>query len=304
VPETNTRAWKQFTSTEGGFTVRMPAKPEETKRALAPPNENVIMHSFVATTVAEYGVLYADYPWQIEGTERANSFLTSVRDGGVKGISGGRLLEDEERPFDGHPGRVYRAEFGGGYNIRCVMFVVKNRLYMVTASTYGSNAPSPSIARMYENAAKTFLDTFKLTSGEPLQADSDVLNTGNAGEVDRLLEDKSINVVSAGQDAETKPQPSAQRHIITGGVLNGKASYKPHPQYPPIAKAARAQGTVTVKIIVNEEGTVMAAQAESGHPLLQAAAVKAAREARFAPTLLDGKPVKVLGVITYNFVLQ
>ena len=59
-----------------------------------------------------------------------------------------------------------------------------------------------------------------------------------------------------------------------------------------------------MKVIVDEEGKVIAAQAVSGHPLLQAAAVKAAREARFTPTLLDGKPVKVQGVITYNFVLR
>jgi len=40
----------------------------------------------------------------------------------------------------------------------------------------------------------------------------------------------------------------------------------------------------------------------SGHPLLRAAAVAAARGARFSPTKLSGQPVKVSGVITYNFV--
>jgi TonB family protein len=45
-----------------------------------------------------------------------------------------------------------------------------------------------------------------------------------------------------------------------------------------IAKAAHASGTVVVRVILNEEGKVIAAQADSGHPLLRAAAVKAARE--------------------------
>ena len=58
-----------------------------------------------------------------------------------------------------------------------------------------------------------------------------------------------------------------------------------------------------VTVVVNEEGNVIAAQAESGHPLLQAAAVNAARESTFVPYLVDGKPVKVLGTITYNFTL-
>ncbi|HEX6623228.1 MAG TPA: TonB family protein [Pyrinomonadaceae bacterium] len=91
---------------------------------------------------------------------------------------------------------------------------------------------------------------------------------------------------------------------ISGGVLNGKAISKPQPPYPAIAKAAKAQGTVTVQVVVDEEGKVISASAVGGHPLLQAAAVQAARQARFSPTKLSGKPVKVSGVVTYNFVLE
>ena len=98
--------------------------------------------------------------------------------------------------------------------------------------------------------------------------------------------------------------PPKPRAPISGGVLNGKAISKPQPAYPPIAKAARASGTVTVQILVDEQGRVVSATAVSGHPLLQQAAVSAARQARFSPTLLSGQPVKVSGVITYNFVLQ
>ena len=98
--------------------------------------------------------------------------------------------------------------------------------------------------------------------------------------------------------------PPKPKTVVSGGVLNGKAISKPQPAYPPIAKAARASGTVTVQILVDESGRVVSANAVSGHPLLQQAAVSAARQARFSPTLLSGQPVKVSGVITYNFVLQ
>ncbi|HEX8457595.1 MAG TPA: energy transducer TonB [Pyrinomonadaceae bacterium] len=91
---------------------------------------------------------------------------------------------------------------------------------------------------------------------------------------------------------------------IMGGVLNGKAISKPAPAYPAEALAARATGVVTVRITINEEGTVEQAEAVGGHPLLREAAVAAARRARFSPTRLSGQPVKVSGVITYNFVLQ
>ena len=97
--------------------------------------------------------------------------------------------------------------------------------------------------------------------------------------------------------------PGQKGVVISGGVLNGKAVSRPEPEYPEVAKAARAEGKVTVQILVDEEGNVLSASAVSGHPLLQQAAVAAARQAKFSPTQLSGKPVKVTGVVVYNFVL-
>ena len=89
---------------------------------------------------------------------------------------------------------------------------------------------------------------------------------------------------------------------ISGGVLNGKAISLPLPPYPAAAKAVRATGTVNVQVTINEQGDVISASAVSGHPLLRQAAEQAAREARFAPTMLQGVPVSVTGVLVYNFV--
>jgi protein TonB len=100
---------------------------------------------------------------------------------------------------------------------------------------------------------------------------------------------------------EPKPTPRAP---ISGGVLNGKAISLPKPGYPAIAKAAHASGTVVVQVLIDENGNVVSANAVSGHPLLIQAAVSAARSARFSPTKLSGQPVKVTGVIQYNFVAQ
>jgi len=100
------------------------------------------------------------------------------------------------------------------------------------------------------------------------------------------------------------PQPTPPRAPISGGVLNGKAISLPKPNYPPIARQAHASGTVVVQVTIDENGSVISAHAVSGHPLLQAVAVAAARGARFSPTKLSGQPVKVTGVITYNFVAQ
>jgi TonB family protein len=108
-------------------------------------------------------------------------------------------------------------------------------------------------------------------------------------------------------DEQPPPPPRSEcylTHTISGGILNGKAVSKPTPAYPPAARAARVQGTVVVSVVVDESGHVSEAEAQSGPLMLRDAAVDAAREARFSPTLLSGQPVKVSGVVTYNFWLQ
>lgn len=105
----------------------------------------------------------------------------------------------------------------------------------------------------------------------------------------------------APKEATTK---SAQSKVSTirAGVVNGKAKNLVMPIYPAAAKAARARGTVSVQVLIDEDGNIISADAVSGHPLLRAAAVLAARESTFTPTTLSGRPVKVSGVINYNFV--
>jgi len=103
--------------------------------------------------------------------------------------------------------------------------------------------------------------------------------------------------------AEPTPKPVVPK-IVSKGVVNGSAISLPKPPYPPAAKAVRAAGTVSVQVTIDENGNVISASAAGGHPLLQNAAVGAARQAKFRPTLLSGTPVKVTGIITYNFVAQ
>ncbi len=89
---------------------------------------------------------------------------------------------------------------------------------------------------------------------------------------------------------------------ISGGVLNGKAVSLPKPPYPAAARAIRASGAVNIQVLIDTDGSVFSADAVSGHPLLRQASRAAACIARFTPVLLSGTPVKIPGVITYNFV--
>jgi TonB family protein len=109
--------------------------------------------------------------------------------------------------------------------------------------------------------------------------------------------------VSAQNGAPAKP-PEAR--VISGGVLNGKATSLPKPEYPADAARDKVAGQVKVQILIAENGTIETAYATGGveHPSLRQAAVNAAYLATFSPTKLQGKPVKVSGVITYNFVAR
>jgi TonB family protein len=87
-----------------------------------------------------------------------------------------------------------------------------------------------------------------------------------------------------------------------GGVLNGRALRLPLPSYPAQARDRHIGGTVVVQVLIDELGDVIAVCAVSGDSALQNAAVAAARQAKFTSTKLSGKPVRVTGVIVYNFV--
>jgi len=91
---------------------------------------------------------------------------------------------------------------------------------------------------------------------------------------------------------------------LSGGILNGRALSLPAPTYPEAAKRARASGLVEVEVVIDINGKVISAKALRGPAILMQSAEMAARLARFTPTLLSGQPVRVVGVINYNFSLQ
>lgn len=92
--------------------------------------------------------------------------------------------------------------------------------------------------------------------------------------------------------------------LSEGGILNGKALRLPKPEYPAQARNAGVVGTVVVQVTINEQGKVVRACALRGPALLWLSSERAAYVSEFAPTKLNGKPVKVTGVITYNFFRQ
>src|SRR5437870_12544156 len=109
-----------------------------------------------------------------------------------------------------------------------------------------------------------------------------------------------LTSVAISQEPPLPPQREELPKIIrrSGGVLQGSATRRVEPSYPPLAKAARVSGAVVVEVTVDEGGSVISARAISDHPLLKDAAIAAARGWKLSPAMLTGVPVKVRGSTT------
>jgi protein TonB len=145
-------------------------------------------------------------------------------------------------------------------------------------------------------------------SGQPNSRSGDNNEPGKGIGGDNIPAEKEIEQPPTLKKAPPKEPPAEQTkketRMVTGGVVNGKAINLVKPQFSAAAKAIKASGAVNVQVVIDERGNVISASAISGHQLLRKSAEDAARASKFTPTFLTGQPVKVTGVIVYNFTLQ
>jgi Gram-negative bacterial TonB protein C-terminal len=96
-----------------------------------------------------------------------------------------------------------------------------------------------------------------------------------------------------------------RQQIFSGGVLNGKALSLVRPEFSQSAKSVGARGTVSVQVLIDENGDVTEAKALRGNPLFIANSIKAAKLSKFQPFVLEnGNVLRVSGVIIYNYTLD
>jgi TonB family protein len=111
----------------------------------------------------------------------------------------------------------------------------------------------------------------------------------------------TVTITEVG-DAGNLEDPNDANKPVDGGVLNKKAIELPDPKYPEEARRAKIGGRVTIKILLDEKGKLVSAEAIDGPEVLRASALEAIKRARFTLTLIGTRPVKVSGLITYDFV--
>jgi protein TonB len=109
--------------------------------------------------------------------------------------------------------------------------------------------------------------------------------------------------IFGGQSAPKVKAAPPQKVNISGGVAAGYLLQKTMPMYPPIAKAARVQGTVVLQATISKTGTITGLRVISGPAMLTQAAMEAVQSWRYRPYLLNGDPVEVETTVNVVFSL-
>jgi TonB family protein len=201
------------------------------------------------------------------GTLQKSFILDFVKSSGVE------ITGENDISVDGRAAHEFKLRKGAATGVARVILSGRDA-YSILVLTVLSEVDPKNIAR--------FLESFKLIEKSQKDAFSD-----------------------SPPPPPPPPAPDRKDAIrVSGGVLQALGTKKVEPEYPPIAKVAGAEGVVNIRVTVSEEGRVVEAEVIDGHPLLRDAALQAARQWEFKPTELPSKPVKVIGVLTFNFTLK
>lgn len=218
-----------------------------------------------------------------------------------------------EKTLAGNAGREYRVTIGN-LSGTALVYATRKRFYsIVYLSTKKEDAIQEQFLSSFVLPERTSEPSASATAQSPPTRQEAQPSGRTAGQeaqpssrtagVDAAAEQGSNATVDTKQadDARGAPIQGGKPDAISGGVLNGKAISLPRPEYPAEAKAAGVEGVVVIRVIVDEQGNVTEASAVSGPQMLQEVCLSAALRAKFSPTLLSGEPVKVTGVLVFNF---
>ena len=285
-------SWKEFSSIDGRFKVALPGDPTETSTTIESSLGKIQRHRFsLMTDFGSFFISYSDLPVSLIEPDEVKKFLDHAYDDEVM-ASQGKPPSVAEIALDGYPGREYIME-ALNLKYRTKSCLAGQRVYEITIWIPTNHAyHAVEIARSMELIASRFFDSFKIT-GKPEMGGKttpEIIAVDENGKA--VWVKKAIGVEGTG---ERRP---------VNKVDIGSALKKVAPSYPKEAKAARVSGQVEVLVTISDEGRVIEVIAVSGPELLREAAVRAAKEWVFKPTKADGAPVKVRGLLAFNFELQ
>lgn len=310
--------WETLSPENEEFTVLMPKNP--TTESTTFPYHKMELNARTYLSTSSAGPVLAivslsgikSDPAQYTEFARFNSYIDAFKSFFPPKIRSKETLAKltliSSRPFHGHTGRSYKLTLGD-LSGSVSAFVTRKRFYAIVSLN----------TKKDEALDEKFLSSFVLperqmeppktvatadgnrnqpaNNEQPNQPESEVaLPQGSEGNTEQPA--TTGNAPNNQGQNQNPNQPNQKKAPIAGGMLNGKAIYLPMPEIP----AGETSGVVLVQVLIDEQGTVVEARAVSGPQHLHAAAVNAARLARFQPTMMMGEPVKVNGTLSYSFV--
>lgn len=238
-------------------------------------------------------------PAQYTEMQRVNSYVDAFKDVFAPKVRKGavaKLTLVGEKTLYGHAGREYRMTLGD-LTGTARFYATRKRFYSVVyLNTKKDEAVQEEFLSSF-NLPERVNQTTATNEAPPTPAPQVATTTPEPA----ATEPNGIDKKQA--DAATKVAATAggKRDPISGGVLNGKAISLPKPDYPDEAKNAGVEGVVVIKVTIDEQGNVTEAHAVSGPKMLHQVSINAALQAKFSATLLSGEPVRVTGVLVFNF---
>ena len=316
--------WESLSPENEEFTVLMPKNPTTETTTFPYHKMELSARLYLATSsagpvlsIVSLSGIKSD-PAQYSEFARFNSYIDAFKKFFPTKVRSKETLAKmtlvSSRPFHGHTGRSYKLSIGdlsGSVNA----FVTRKRFYAIVSlntkkdealeEKFLSSFVLPERQAEPPKTAATAADANAAgrqggNEQNPVQQETELPATaGTEGNTDptNAANNQPQNPGQQNQNQQQNPGDPKKRGPIAGGMLNAKAIYLPLPE----VASGEAAGVVLVQVLIDEQGAVIEAKPVSGPQHLHAAAVNAARLARFNPTMLMGEPVKVSGTLSYNF---
>ena len=281
--------WQKIAPVGESFRILMPTQAVEASRRIPLDDKDSISERVYCSLAAGRRYMVASFtktsPDRVPALSSFDNFILGIEQSfkGSKEEISKTLTFDRDIPFEKGIARQYRIKLGEYPGI--ARFIGADKAFYAVM-VIGADENDAEVQRFLSSFGLGETNSSAGLSGVVVDAPT------NAAELER---------VRAALPPEPWPRTAGP---IIGGVINGKAISLSVPKYPKEARKAHDSGQVRVQVLIDEQGVVISAKAIEGPDSLREVAVRAALQSRFTPTRLMGQPVKVNGVIIYNFVAQ
>lgn len=302
--------WQRIAPVGQSFTILMPTRAVEAFRRI-PINEKDSLPVRVYYSLSggkRYVVveLYKTRPEIVPALSTYEKFVTAMAQSLRGNEIATSLTFDRDVSVEGATGKQYHVKLGAYSGV--ARFLGTGKAFYALA-VIGAEESDSDVVRFLSSLVLGDVNTSADSSG--LSGTSVLTMVGSNSEASVRSNASPLSTQQSGttrtkNPEETLPPEPWPQPVgpIMGGVLNGKAIHLAVPQYPAAARVLHESGAVQVQVLIDELGNVIRAEALTGPPSLREVAAAAAWNSRFTPTRLMGQPVRVNGIIIYNFVAQ